>query len=206
MLVRRCRPGTSVRRHRTPEMGQWFRRSWALVAGNREFQGHRRCCGSRLGVAEPLRGQSWESFAKVDQPDYAIRLADEASPMKFPDNSLYEEKRRAGHAGPQSFVLRVDAMLAPTTVTEIRRLLNEGRLSQRNIARTLGISRGIVHAIASGKRRDRVSLAQTVEESVVPSGLPKRCPTCGGMVHMPCLLCRVRRIREQQVFSRNSGR
>jgi len=45
-------------------------------------------------------------------------------------------------------------MLSPAEVEEVRRLLAEGRLSQRQIARLTGISRGTVGAIAQGKRRD----------------------------------------------------
>jgi transcriptional regulator with XRE-family HTH domain len=43
-------------------------------------------------------------------------------------------------------------MIAPSMVDEVRRLLSEGRLSQRAIARRTGISRGTVAAIASGRR------------------------------------------------------
>ena len=43
-------------------------------------------------------------------------------------------------------------MLPLATVQEIRRLLDEGQLSQRKIAAQLGVSRGTVGAIASGRR------------------------------------------------------
>ena len=43
-------------------------------------------------------------------------------------------------------------MLATATVREIDRLLKKGELSQRKIAAQLGVSRGIVGAIASGRR------------------------------------------------------
>jgi len=43
-------------------------------------------------------------------------------------------------------------MLALAVVEEIERLLQEGTLSQRKIARRLNVSRGTVAAIASGQR------------------------------------------------------
>ena len=39
-------------------------------------------------------------------------------------------------------------MIATTVVDEVRRLLREGRLSQRSIALRIGVSRGTVNAIA----------------------------------------------------------
>ena len=87
-------------------------------------------------------------------------------------------------------------MLPPTTVMEVRRLLNDGCLSQRSIALSLGISRGTVHAIAAGKRPERRT-GQGSAGFFSPAGIPKRCPTCGGMVQMPCLLCHVRRLRNR---------
>ena len=100
-------------------------------------------------------------------------------------------------------------MLAPARVDEARQLIDEGKLSQRKIARLLGMSRATVSAIASGKRPDYVALrlARCVGEE--PQGPLERCPTCGGRVYMPCRLCRVRRItaREQltaKVFRRHA--
>jgi hypothetical protein len=82
-------------------------------------------------------------------------------------------------------------MLAPKTVAEIQRLLDLKTHSQRRIAAMLGVSRGSVAAIASGKRRD--VLADAADEAPMePSGPPARCPGCGGLVYMPCVLCRLR--------------
>ncbi len=82
-------------------------------------------------------------------------------------------------------------MLPPAVVDEIRRLLAEGRLSQRQIARRIGVSRGTVAAIASGRRRIPAG-----EASGPPGGYargkPVRCPGCGARVHMPCLACWLR--------------
>ncbi|MCE5268299.1 MAG: hypothetical protein LLG00_10485 [Planctomycetaceae bacterium] len=80
-------------------------------------------------------------------------------------------------------------MIAPEIVADIRRLLEEDRYSQRQIARMLGVSRGSVCAIASGRRPDYESLPKPVDDLLEPAGPPERCPTCGAMVYMPCVLC-----------------
>lgn len=88
-------------------------------------------------------------------------------------------------------------MIAPQVVDEIKRLLDEGSLSQRGIARQLGVSRGTVHAIARGKRPDYHNRRGEEEDQIVPPRGPwSRCRTCGGMVQMPCLACRVRALRD----------
>ncbi len=97
-------------------------------------------------------------------------------------------------------------MLALSTVVEIRRLLDEGQLSQRKIAAKLGVSRGSVGAIASGKRglygRDPEEAHPELCSLDLP---PERCPSCGGMVYMPCVLCRARRYGEQRRRLRELG-
>jgi len=87
-------------------------------------------------------------------------------------------------------------MITPEAVSEVHRLLIRGQLSQRDIALRVGVSRGTVQAIASGRRRDYPARAHgEMNDGTAPSGPLRRCPTCGGMVQMPCLLCRVRRMR-----------
>ncbi len=84
-------------------------------------------------------------------------------------------------------------MIAEAVVEKVRHLLADGALSQRKIARRLGISRGTVNAISQGRRPDYSQEdAAEVENFPFPQGLPRRCPGCGGMVQMPCLLCYVR--------------
>jgi transcriptional regulator with XRE-family HTH domain len=86
-------------------------------------------------------------------------------------------------------------MIARALVEEIRRMLLADRLSQRKIAQTLGISRGTVNAIARGRRRDNSTRRCQCEEDegfTPPTGMPARCPGCGGLTQMPCLLCYVR--------------
>jgi hypothetical protein len=87
-------------------------------------------------------------------------------------------------------------MIAPNVVQEIRRLLIEERLSQRSVALRTGVSRGTVHAIARGKRRDLIPRIKD-QEVEKPVGPLQRCPTCGGKVLMPCLLCRLREMQQK---------
>lgn len=89
-------------------------------------------------------------------------------------------------------------MLAATKIDEARRLLAEGSMSQRRIAKAIGISRATLSGIASGKRPDYEALRRARGQEEEPLGPVERCPTCGGKVHMPCRLCRVRAVQEQE--------
>jgi hypothetical protein len=96
-------------------------------------------------------------------------------------------------------------MIPVWRVAAIRGLLVEGELSQRKIAERVGVSRGTVAAIALGRRPDYADRRQAgcgsfspAGEFVPPSGPAQRCPGCGGMVQMPCLVCRVRRLQQRQ--------
>src|SRR5262245_8664085 len=81
-------------------------------------------------------------------------------------------------------------MLAKSLVEEIDRLLHEGRLSQRKIAAQLRVSRGTVSAIASGRRGVHGREVDDEERYLHhrQSGA-ERCPRCGYLVYMPCLIC-----------------
>ena len=81
-------------------------------------------------------------------------------------------------------------MLDRVCVEEIHRLVVEGKLSQRKIAHRLGVSRATVSAIASGARAlvGRQPALATGRESKSP----QRCPKCGFLVEMPCVVCRTR--------------
>jgi transcriptional regulator with XRE-family HTH domain len=94
---------------------------------------------------------------------------------------------------PFGATIRGNSMIAPTVVTEVRRLLDEKSLSQRKISQLTGVSRGSVRAIASGKRPDYETLRQPADDWEEPTGPATRCPDCGGTVYMPCQLCRVRK-------------
>ncbi len=94
-------------------------------------------------------------------------------------------------------------MIAPSVANQIKRLLSEGRYSQRKIARMTGVSRGTVGAIATGKRPDYEALArQRQTELEEPTGPPQRCPGCGGFVYMPCRVCRVRKLVAESRIAR----
>ncbi|WP_197526099.1 hypothetical protein [Botrimarina colliarenosi] len=77
--------------------------------------------------------------------------------------------------------------MALEQVLEVRRLLDEGQLSRRAIAAATGVSRGSVGAIAKGERG--LFGAPPVEPEVFRSAAAQRCPGCGGMVFLPCVLC-----------------
>jgi len=86
-------------------------------------------------------------------------------------------------------------MIAQSLVDEVRRLLSEGKLSQRKIAQATGVSRGTVGAIASGRRRDRPVVTASDEDGCdEPVGPPERCDGCGALVYLPCRLCRMRKL------------
>jgi transcriptional regulator with XRE-family HTH domain len=98
-------------------------------------------------------------------------------------------------------------MIAPSVVHEIKRLLAEGKYSQRKIARITGVSRGTVGAVASGKRRDYAARARDPElELEQPTGPPQRCPGCGGLVYLPCRLCHVRKLVAEGRIARPPAR
>jgi hypothetical protein len=90
-------------------------------------------------------------------------------------------------------------MLATAVVQEIDRLLKMGQLSHRKIAARLGVSRGTVSAIASGRRglhgRDSFDAGCGARRAGLP---PTRCPGCGYRVYEPCLICRARSRQERQ--------
>jgi hypothetical protein len=90
-------------------------------------------------------------------------------------------------------------MLTTAVVQEIDRLLKSGQLSHRKIAARLGVSRGTVNAIASG-RRGLYGKNPSNERSRAPSGNspPTRCRRCGYRIYEPCLICRTRQHQERQ--------
>lgn len=77
-------------------------------------------------------------------------------------------------------------MLPSSVIQEVWELLQAGELSQRKIALKTGVSRGTVSAIANGQR----NLAGSSAEQEQP--IFERCPGCGALVTMPCVLCQAR--------------
>ncbi len=90
-------------------------------------------------------------------------------------------------------------MLSLALVEEIRRLLDEGQLSHRKIAAKLGVSRGTVGAIASG-RRGIYGREPSSDGSALAclDQVPERCSSCGAKVYKPCMLCSVRAYQIRQ--------
>ena len=82
-------------------------------------------------------------------------------------------------------------MIEPWIVEEIRWLLAQKMWKYGEIARTTGVCRATVGRIA---RRERpYDKAPEPPAEPEPVGPPVRCKGCGGLVYMPCILCRVRR-------------
>ena len=90
-------------------------------------------------------------------------------------------------------------MIAAEIVAEVQRLLKEASLSHRKIARLMGVSRGLVDAVASGKRPCYETTTPSDEDAwEEPAGPPSRCHGCGGMVYMPCRLCHARSLSAEE--------
>lgn len=84
-------------------------------------------------------------------------------------------------------------MITPQVIREVKRLLEAGQMSQREIARRTGVSRATVGSVAMGRRPDYEQLEQErAAQHWRPQGPPRRCPGCGGLVYLPCRLCRLR--------------
>ncbi|MBN2022917.1 MAG: helix-turn-helix transcriptional regulator [Pirellulales bacterium] len=89
-------------------------------------------------------------------------------------------------------------MIAPTVVREIQRLLEQEGLSQRAVATRMGVSRGTVGSIARGRRHHQHDFDELDEDDPPPfSGPARRCPSCGRLVQMPCLACRILAMKEK---------
>ncbi len=87
-------------------------------------------------------------------------------------------------------------MIALEKVLEVRRLLDEGGLSRRAIAKQTGVSRGTVNAIANGERGLFGAEPRKSDDGYRPpacASVAKRCPGCGAMVFPPCVLCQTLR-------------
>jgi hypothetical protein len=83
-------------------------------------------------------------------------------------------------------------------IQEIDRLLRRGDMSQREIAAQVGVSRGTVSALASGRRGLHGKHADDASPaSQRSSARPVRCPECGYRVYFPCLICSARAHRLQ---------
>jgi len=73
-------------------------------------------------------------------------------------------------------------VIDPAIEARIKSLLASGEFSEPEISRLTGTSGWTVDALAAGKR------------PADPIGPTRRCPTCGGLVEMPCRLCQTREL------------
>jgi len=87
-------------------------------------------------------------------------------------------------------------MIDNTVIKKIQTLVQQGQMSQRKIAKLLGVSRGTVQAVAHGKRT--LHRNPSANHWIAPSGQPQRCPKCGSCVRMPCLACQLYDILNKQ--------
>ena len=85
-------------------------------------------------------------------------------------------------------------MISEQTVSTIRHLLKEGKLSRRKIALQLGISRSAIrHVELESGREPSIDNGDFKEKMFCfPKGPHRRCCHCGAFVQLPCLACQVR--------------
>jgi len=91
-------------------------------------------------------------------------------------------------------------MIEPEKIQRVQRLLATGQYSQRTIAHLAGVGRATVSQIARGSLDDRIASMNYDElepHPVEPERPYVRCPTCGGRVWMPCVLCQLQARRER---------
>lgn len=90
-------------------------------------------------------------------------------------------------------------------IKEIQRLLADGEISQRQIAKKLRVARGTVNAIANGTRGSHgreMNRAKTgkLTSSDWLTDLPQaKCPECGVVGYVPCIACEARAFRRRQL-------
>jgi len=96
-------------------------------------------------------------------------------------------------------------MLKRAMVRQVERLLARG-LSQRRVARVLGISRTTVQTIAQGRHPTQQGKGQSngaIENEPADCGLEGelgRCPGCGRRVFLPCLACQVESAKTRRLL------
>ncbi len=91
-------------------------------------------------------------------------------------------------------------MLPIERIDEVMQLLAAGGLSQRQIAKRTGVSRVVIHRLATGKRKPRPEPENTDWGADRPTRPFERCSICGGLVQFPCLACIVKRLVGKNVI------
>lgn len=84
-------------------------------------------------------------------------------------------------------------MITEEKIQEVRALLKQG-VSIRQIYRITGVHRQAINRLKSGHRPSKTYFNERIGGEVrnVFAEPDTRCPVCGGLVAMPCLLCAVR--------------
>jgi transposase len=83
------------------------------------------------------------------------------------------------------------------TVQRVLALKEEG-LSYRAIGERLGIHHNTAKNIVYKQHSGNVLSTDEIDDVLSPSGTPTRCPGCGGLVYMPCKLCKIRTLVAHQ--------
>jgi len=99
-------------------------------------------------------------------------------------------------------------MLSGERVKEVKEMLASGLYSQRTISRLTGVSRVVIHRIATGKRKDKIERPREEWEEDWTGRPFQRCPHCGAKVQLPCLACIIRNVlqkSEPSVFRNPPG-
>ena len=81
-------------------------------------------------------------------------------------------------------------MISQEKYQAVQKLLADGVLSQRRIAALVGVNRGTVRAIAAETRSHKNRRTDKTQDRWTSDDL-SRCPICGNMVMMPCLICEI---------------
>jgi len=89
-------------------------------------------------------------------------------------------------------------MLPDKRIKEVMWLLDAGKHSQRQIAKITGISRVVIHRIASGKRKLRPTVKNATWDEDRYKRPFERCPICGNRVQLPCIACIVKRLDKEK--------
>ena len=164
-------------------------------------------CPARTTATMAAVTMRWEAFIpdddewdpEPDPGDFWVENGGEGKTRRHGDSETRRESwsstdSLSPHLQVSLSNREVATMLALTIVEEIDRLLSEGKLSQRRIAERLGVGRATVSAIASG-RRALFGRQPEPDEPDDESQPPERCPKCGYLVQLPCLVCRTREYR-----------
>ncbi len=119
---------------------------------------------------------------------------------------MREKQRQAAARNYRSRAVGKSMKLTDERIKEIERAMDaEPEVHAAVIGKRFGVGRQMamairnrrVHEMREGAAQSMKRLRQEEERQAFRSTMPSRCPTCGGMVFMPCLLCSVDPERQQ---------